>query len=233
MCGRFTQTISLQDVVSKYSYLKIADNQSFADERFENFNLAPSESLLALKRSDKEVSVVVETFGTYINLGKEGARKSLLNARVETVLEKPTFSRRVLTSRVVVPVNGYFEWKTTAPPKRPFFVHLDGGPLASVAGIELVDRVTGEIGVVLVTTEANQYIREIHDRMPLALSDDLVVSWLDDSISRPETVAEVLDQAKSDTEDCELFYYEVDRRVGSPSFKSPSAIAPVESSTLF
>ncbi len=233
MCGRFTQTISLADVVAKYSYLKLVDTEAFGIARFENFNLAPSESALALKSKGEAVEVSLETFGTYIATGKGGSRKSLLNARVETVLEKPTFSRRVLTSRVVVPINGYFEWKTTTPPKRPFFVHFDGGPIASVAGIELVDRETGEAGVVLVTTEANSEIVEIHNRMPLVLSDELVLSWLDATVDKRESVAELLDEARHITEESSLFYYEVDKRVGSPSFKSPMAIAPVEQSTLF
>ncbi len=233
MCGRFTQTISLADVVAKYSYLKIVDKGEIGDERFENFNLAPSEAALTLKRRNDDVEAIFVTFGTYITLGKGGARKSLLNARVETVLEKPTFSRRILSSRVVVPINGYFEWKTTTPPKRPFFVHFDGGPIASIAGIELVDRETGEVGVVLVTTEANPDIRVIHDRMPLALSDELVLGWLDESVTTKDSVAEILEEAKRLTDASPIFYYEVDKRVGSPTFKSPTAIAPVEESTLF
>lgn len=233
MCGRFTQTISLADVVAKYSYLKIVDKGELGDVRFENFNLAPSEAALTLKRRNDDVEVTFDTFGTFITLGKGGARSSLLNARVETVLEKPTFSKRILSSRVVVPISGYFEWRTTTPPKRPFFVHFDGGPIASIAGIELVNRETGEVGVVLLTTEANRDIREIHDRMPLALSDDLVVSWLDESVKTKESVAEILEEAKRLADESQILYYEVDKRVGSPTFKSPMAIAPIERSTLF
>ncbi|MDA8197228.1 MAG: SOS response-associated peptidase [Actinomycetota bacterium] len=233
MCGRFTQTISLADVLAKYSFINLVNTDILGEERFENFNLAPSEVALTLKSDGEGVVISQETFGTYIALGKGGSRKSLLNARVETVLEKPTFSRRVLTSRVVVPINGYFEWKTTTPPKRPYFVHFDGGPIASIAGIELVDRETGEVGVVLVTTEANAEISEVHNRMPLVLSNEIVTSWLDESLKDRDEVAELLELAKRTTKESSLFYYEVDKRVGSPTFKSPMAIAPVEPSTLF
>ena len=96
----------------------------------------------------------------------------MINARAETVCEKPMFRRSMAAQRCIVPATGYYEWDAG---KHKYFFQLPGKPLY-LAGI--YDNVEGVNCFVVLTTKPNATVRDIHDRMPLLLSHDQVRPWL-------------------------------------------------------
>ncbi len=111
---------------------------------------------------------------------KPGTFKSpLINARAETIREKPSFRSAVKKGRVVIPVNGFYEWKRQGKTREAWFITgADGGPLA-FAGVSSISR-EGVPQLCIVTTAANQRMQDIHHRMPVILDIDGANSWLDD-----------------------------------------------------
>lgn len=110
--------------------------------------------------------------------------RPILNARCETMEILPTFSEAVESRRCVIPATGYYEWKTeTDGSKSPWRFSLaaesEHAPLFVMAGLFMVDRQARERRFVIVTTEPNDLAAEVHDRMPVILTDGMMEKWLD------------------------------------------------------
>lgn len=99
------------------------------------------------------------------------------NARGETVAEKPMFAGAFRDFRCLVPASGFYEWKTLAGRKQPYYVSPKENPLFGLAGIVLLWK--GERKIALITTAPNDLMQEIHDRMPVILAREDYGAWLD------------------------------------------------------
>jgi putative SOS response-associated peptidase YedK len=120
---------------------------------------------------------------------------STINARSETVFSSPLYRNIVVRQRCIVPLSGFFEWKNDGQGKRPFRIHLRDEPIMSVAGIwdtwrpgTLDERWSFSI----VTTSANTFMREIHDRMPVILGRSDEDAWLDPEVHEQELLLKLL-----------------------------------------
>lgn len=116
-----------------------------------------------------------------------------LNARAETIFEKPSFKNRISTNRCIIPANGYFEWKHTGNKKQPYFIHLKNQDSFSFAGIwdEWLNSLTGEIinSFSIITTTANPLLAEIHNtkkRMPVILTEENEFNWVNKGLTKNE-----------------------------------------------
>lgn len=112
----------------------------------------------------------------------------LVNARADTVAEKPAFRSAFRAWRCLVPASGFYEWKTVAGRKLPYYIRPKGEPLFALAGITEAWR--GPEGLVrsvsLITTEPNELLAGIHDRMPVIVSPERYGEWLDPDNRDPE-----------------------------------------------
>jgi putative SOS response-associated peptidase YedK len=126
---------------------------------------------------------------------------AMFNARVETVTSRPSFRRAVATQRLVVPADGFFEWRRVDGRRGvPYFFHLPAGEPMALAGLWEVWRDPGDAGrpagwlrsCTIITTAANEDLAGIHDRMPLVLPPDAVGPWLDPAIAEPEELRSLL-----------------------------------------
>ena len=110
------------------------------------------------------------------------AKIATFNARVETVDTKPFFRDAFKRTRCLIPLSGYFEWKDTPHGKQPRYFTADGSPILTAAGLwdEWKNRETGEKlkSCTMIITEPNQFVAEVHDRMPALLSEDQFQPWL-------------------------------------------------------
>lgn len=120
-------------------------------------------------------------------------RQYTLNARAETIFEKPSFKNRIMSQRCLVPANGYFEWKQERTRKQPYFIHMKNQESFSFAGLWDVwtNKATGEIisTYSIITTEANPFLATIHNtkkRMPVMLASDMEFSWIEGELSKME-----------------------------------------------
>ncbi|MCH7795368.1 MAG: SOS response-associated peptidase, partial [Proteobacteria bacterium] len=150
-----------------------------------------------------------------------------INARAETVAEKPAFRAAFRERRCLIVADGFYEWKTEAGGKQPYRITLvDGGPFA-LAG--LWERWAGPHGgeaiesCTIVTTEANARLRAIHPRMPVILAPDAFDPWLDPETPGAEAEALLVPYPSE-----ALTHYRVSPRLNSPANDDPALIEPLD-----
>jgi putative SOS response-associated peptidase YedK len=121
------------------------------------------------------------------------AVKRSINARAETITEKPSFRKLLTSKRCLVPADGFFEWQVTDHGKVPYRILLKSEELFSFAGLwdKWADKETGEVlhTFTIITTEANEVVKPIHDRMPVMLSPEAEELWLDAHESQQELLS--------------------------------------------
>ncbi|WP_295340252.1 SOS response-associated peptidase [uncultured Subdoligranulum sp.] len=172
MCGRYL--FSTQEYKEFRQIVRDAQRRSSGQHNELNFpmagDIAPtSEAPVLIASGDK----VVAEFQRW---GIPGWRGGLMiNARAETVCEKPMFRRSMAAQRCVIPASGYYEWDAG---KHKYFFQLPGKPIY-LAGI--YDNIEGVNCFVILTTVPNGTVKDIHDRMPLILTHEQVRPWLTDS----------------------------------------------------
>ena len=113
----------------------------------------------------------------------------MINAKSETIFEKPSWSRPVKTKRILVPANGFYEWKKTDDSKQPFYIQQKGSNVMYLAGIwdTWHDGKSDELhSYTIITTSPNKEMSEIHDRMPVILAKDEAEPWLSSDIDKDQ-----------------------------------------------
>jgi putative SOS response-associated peptidase YedK len=149
-----------------------------------------------------------------------GAR--MINARSETVAEKPSFKKAFKQRRCLIPADGFYEWRKENGGKQPYYIRTQSGRPFAFAGLWESWSRNGE-GIqscTILTTGANDFLQEIHHRMPVILPPEVYDLWLDPGIREPDQLLPLLAQYPG--EDMEA--YPVSRRVNSPSNNEPGCI---------
>lgn len=147
----------------------------------------------------------------------------MINARAETVAEKPSFREAFRSTRCLVVADGFYEWKHEGKTKRPFYIHRRDGRPFGMAG--LYNCWTSPEGSqvctsTIITTEANGSVRPLHDRMPVILAPDAAGLWLDPAVHEKEKILPLLKPCPDD----ELELYEVSASVNLPKNDSEENI---------
>lgn len=149
----------------------------------------------------------------------------MINARAESLAEKPSWEKSLRHRRCLVLADGYYEWSGTGKSRAPWFFHLEGHRPFAMAG--LWDRwqrgVTTMETCAVITTRAGSRSVAVHDRMPVVLSMDAAAEWLDSSTPVSRALSLLTPYEKED-----LMSYEVSRYVNSPANDSPDCITPVQ-----
>ena len=171
MCGRFT--LHSRDRIKLKGLAEL-------DLPFESrYNIAPSQSVLSLGDFGSGLEARLLTWGLIPSWSTDG--KGFINARAETIEEKPSFSESFRLRRCLIPANGFFEWKRTGREKRPFYFQVDDEMPFAFAGIWDTWRNRGDVvtSCAIITTAANELVSELHNRMPAILVPDVQDAWLD------------------------------------------------------
>ncbi len=211
MCGRFVSSSSA-DAISKFF------GASFEGEALSaNFNVAPTQDVLAV-HADTSGERTVETFhwGLVPSWAKDvkiGAK--MINARSETIAEKPAFKGLFKKHRLLIPMDGFYEWqqgveggpvtKAGKPVKQPMFIHRADGDLLAVAGLWATwrDRAEGPDAPWLhtcsvITTAANETMAPVHNRMPVILPASHWDEWLNPTNGDTSALQRLLIPAAND-----------------------------------
>jgi putative SOS response-associated peptidase YedK len=243
MCGRFTLTDPDQDLAAQFSLPEIP-------EMVPRYNIAPTQQVAAVRvvaMPDSAEAARTAATGDARELAmlqwglipfwakdpKIGAR--MINARSETVAEKPAFRAAFRRRRCLVVADGFYEWQKTERGKQPFYIHLrDRRPFA-FAGLwehwkgpaELAEQSTLGQGVAiqsctLLTTAPNDLIRPLHNRMPVIVRPDDYDLWLDPEVRQIERLQPILDAYPTE----EMVAYPVSRFVNKPGNDDPRCIEP-------
>ncbi len=201
MCGRFVSASNPQQI-AEYFGAAVA-----GEELPENFNVAPTNDVYAVVAGpDGEPRVEVFQWGLVPVWAKDvKVGSKMINARAETIAQKPVFKPLLRKHRCIVPMDGFYEWKGAKGAKTPMYVtRLDGEPLA-VAGLWATwrDKTAGPDASWLhscsvVTTTANATMAPVHDRMPVILPRSAWDAWLDPANNDMDALAKLLVPAPDD-----------------------------------
>lgn len=224
MCGRFTLTVPLDDLRRRFS----ASAEAFLEDR-PRFNIAPTQPIPVIRQEDEGRMIREMRWGLIPRWAKEASiGQRMINARRETLTEKPSFRPLLYRHRCLIPADGYYEWaKTETGKKQPYRIVIGDGELFAFAGLwdrwfspdgKAVDSFT------VITTQANEKLSRIHHRMPVILPRSAEAIWLDPEVKSPKLLQELLVPYPDDL----TRYYPVSTLVNSPRNDSRACIRPVE-----
>ncbi len=174
MCGRFTLTV--EDIASLARQWAAEVDQALARGWRPRFNVAPGDRHPVLVAAEGTRRLISATFGL-AGPRPGGPGPPLINARIETASTRPTFREAWRAGRAAVPADGFFEWEGPPSARQPTWFHLPGRVpmlLAALVG----PAPGGGIGFAVLTCEARQPVRALHDRMPVLLPASLLDAWL-------------------------------------------------------
>lgn len=180
MCGRYSQSHSLKALEAAFQALA---TPSFSADFSVRYNIAPSQSVAVVRPAmggeGRELAGL--RWGLVPGWMKEFPKAAtMINARAETLADKPSFRAAYKRRRCLVPADGFYEWKKEADKKQPYYIQLPDQPLFAFAGLwEHWSR--GEQNVescTIITTDANHQMQSIHERMPVILKPEDYARWL-------------------------------------------------------
>ena len=195
MCGRYSVTLPPEALRQLFRYRNRPNLRA-------RYNVAPTQSAPVVRHreaaSADERELAELRWGLVPNWAKSvGDGPLLINARLETVAEKPAFRSAFRSRRCLVPADGFYEWKREDKAKQPFRIHpKDGSPVGFAGLWEHWQGTDGEAieSFAILTTEAEGAIREIHDRMPVMLDPSAFDAWLDPALSDPDLIRSAIKQ---------------------------------------
>ncbi|OXM15873.1 SOS response-associated peptidase [Paenibacillus herberti] len=227
MCGRYTLVITLEELMSRFL---IGDTT--IPFHSPQYNIAPSQMVLAVISDGKRNRLGELKWGLvppWAEDPKIGFR--MLNARAETAAAKPAFREPLRRKRCLIPADGFYEWQKSGSDKQPMRITLKSGEPFAMAGLyETWLSPAGEklSTCTVLTTEPNELMTGIHDRMPVILRPEDEPLWLDHRIQDVAQLQHLLVPYPP----AEMRAYPVGREVGNVRHDSPSCIEPLVHSDL-
>ncbi len=238
MCGRYAASRDPDDLVEEFEVVDQPE-QALAP----SWNVAPTQDVYAVveraPRDDKEAPprrrLQVARWGLVPSWAKDPAiGNRMINARMETVHEKPAFRRAFAGRRALLPADGYFEWYGEVKGKKqPFFIHPSDGGVLAMAGLYELWRdpsvpVDSDVdpwlwSVTVLTTSATDDVGRIHDRMPLLVERSRYAEWLDPAVDDPDRLRGLLVPAAPGR----LTAYPVDKAVNNVRNNAPELVEPL------
>jgi putative SOS response-associated peptidase YedK len=218
MCARYVITSPPDAIRALFAY---AERPNFPPR----YNVAPTQPIPIVRLADGKRSFALVRWGFLPAWVKNPKTISLLiNARGESVLDKPAFRNAMRRRRCLIPADGFYEWRDGTP-RRPYFVRPKSAGLIALAG--LWETWTGPNGeeldaAAIVTTPANRLLAAIHDRMPVIVAAEAFDLWLDCANVDATTAAALIAPAAEDLLEC----YEVSTAVNGAANDSAELIVP-------
>jgi putative SOS response-associated peptidase YedK len=218
MCGRFVLQSAVEIISQIFRLCRIEATLT------PRYNVAPGQDIAIVVEEASVRSLASCRWGFLPDWAKDPSDgHKMINARAETVAEKPAFRRSFLRHRCLVVADGFYEWRTEGGKKTPVYIRLRSGRPMGFAGI--FNRWTGPDGVpvcttAIITIEANDLVRPLHDRMPAIALPDRYDLWLDPGMQDRERLQAVLAPFPAAL----LEAYEVTSNVNSPKNDSPENI---------
>jgi putative SOS response-associated peptidase YedK len=226
MCGRFTNNAKPEQIKTEFKVG--AKNHNLFQPRF---NIAPSQMIDVVFAPESERIISQLKWGLVPSWSKDApTSKGLINARAETITEKPSFREAFQSRRCIIPASGFYEWqKKGTGAKQPFYFYLKDKEVFGFAGLweEWIDKQTGEVleTCTIITTEANEVLKPVHERMPVILKAESYDEWLDAKVKDTNRLQELLKPYAAKKMDS----HAVSRSVNIPDVDSAELITPSNS----
>lgn len=222
MCGRFTLS---EDWSFMLDYFGISDSTY---EQPARYNIAPGQEITAIISDGQHRRIGPLKWGLVPYWAKdEKIGYMTMNARAETLAEKPAFKHLIQRKRCLIPADSFYEWKKNGKGKQPMRILLKSRKIFAFAG--LYDTWMAPDGsklntCTIITTASNELMAEIHHRMPVILDRDSEELWLDKTIQSSQEVLSILRPYPSE----DMWVYPVSNLVGNVKNDTPECIAPLE-----
>jgi putative SOS response-associated peptidase YedK len=222
MCGRFTLTIDPLHLQEAFPWATIPDDLT------QRFNIAPSQPVAVIPNTgDNKVSLY--RWGLIPSWSKDPSiGDRMINARAESLAEKPSFRNAYRRRRCLILADGFYEWQQSPgmKSKQPVYIRLKNDQAFAFAGLwEIWKSPEGtEVrSCTIITTQPNSLLEPIHNRMPVILPNDAYMKWLAPEDRQPDQLNGLLIPYPP----AEMIAYPVSRMVNSPQAESPDLIKPV------
>lgn len=196
MCGLYSLKKSPQETRTLFNYIEEPD---FPPRNY----VAPASPMAIVRQENAGRHFVLVRWGFIPSWVKEiKPGRPLINARSETLLEKPSFKNAIKRRRCLIPADGFYEWQGTVPGKKtPYFIHRPDHDLFAFAG--LWEHWMGADGseietAAIITTEPNKHIAQIYERMPAVIQPENFAQWLDVANVEAEQAVQLLKPAPED-----------------------------------
>jgi putative SOS response-associated peptidase YedK len=219
MCGRFEIHSALEIIAQIFGI----DNITF-DYR-PSYNIAPSQDILLVVNNGKR-RLVQSRWGFVPSWSKDlSSGYKMINAKAETLAEKRSFKTAFEKQRCLVVADGFYEWQKTGAAKKPYYIRLKSRQPFGFAGLyNIWKSPEGEeiCTSTIITTDANEILQPIHNRMPVIASSDKYDLWLDSSVHDKDILASILKPYPSE----EMELYRVTQKMNSFKYNNPENIKP-------
>ena len=226
MCGRYTLHAEAEELMKRFGIVQLKVPVG------PRYNIAPSQivPVLTCDQAADRPGYVLDAYRWGFDSGPRALAKGpglVINARMETLLERPMFKNLFLRNRCVIPANAFYEWDKVNAPKggsRPYAINVSGGELVGFAGLwRPITGVTGaEKCFVIITVPSNDKVSALHDRMPAILSPEAEKIWLDPECDDKALLLSLLRPYP----DPLVHLYPVSTMVNSTKIDSSECIAP-------
>jgi putative SOS response-associated peptidase YedK len=216
MCGRFVRISSIPEIAKRFNVKK-----PFLPEISPSYNIAPNQEVIIINNTEGR-QLLPCRWGFLPSWAKD-ISAGIINARAETVAEKPAFRYALKKHRCLVVADGFYEWESKRDGKYPVYIKLKSDDTFGFAGMtNFWESPDGSIifACTIITTESNDLIKPIHHRMPVIMPRENEDQWLDPSLEDKNALLSLLKPYLP--EDMEL--YPVSPKMNSPVYDSPENI---------
>jgi len=214
MCGRYT---FFNNIDSLQHSLNIDVIDSNIINHQASYNIAPTQNAPVVFEENNKRILKNMRWGLIPSWAKDNSFASkLINARSETIADKPSFKNLITTNRCVVLANGYYEWVNVDNKKHPYFIYSEENTMISMAG--LWTEWKDVISFTIITKKSDISISHLHHRMPLILQEEKIDSYLDKKNTFDDFII---------FDDMKLKYHQVSNLVNSPKNNNASCINPI------
>ena len=223
MCGRFTLKTRVAALIEQFG-------GEPPPELVLRYNIAPTQAV-AIVRIAPDTGVKqwqMARWGLIPSWAKDASiGNRMINARAESVADKPSFRTAFRRRRCLIPADGYFEWQKTGSAKQPYYIRLDDERPFAMAGLweRWLNPATNEPlqSCTIITTQANPLTQPIHDRMPVILPPTAYSLWLDPAMRDVERIQALLTPYPADP----MVAYPVSTRANNPADDASACMAPL------
>ncbi len=221
MCGRFTLTADPAEIIEVFG------DFTFPTKFSPRYNIAPTQPVLAIpnnpnRKADFFIWGLIPSWAKDPSIGNK-----LINARGETIAEKPSFRGGFKYKRCIIPTDGFYEWKASPgeKTKTPYFIHMKNRKPFAFAGLwdEWQSPDGGAVCTcTIITTEPNELMSTLHNRMPVILAPKDYALWLDPAPQTPEKLVHLIKPFPADA----MSAHPVSTLVNKPGNDRPECVVP-------
>jgi putative SOS response-associated peptidase YedK len=218
MCGRYTLRTPVETLVERFEI------DEYPSSITPSYNIAPTQGVAAVIAENGKRKLEMLHWGLIPSWAKDPeVGNKMINARAETVAEKPSYRKAFKERRCLILADGFYEWQKTDSGKQPFYIRMEDESPFAFAGLWESWQNGREIrSCTIITTSPNEVAAQVHNRMPVILHPEDYEMWLDPDFDEREPLTTLLQPFPAEAMEA----YPVSRRVNKPSNNEPGVVEP-------